>query len=91
MVKISEDTADSSYTIDLITDKITGEIYVSLTAANWDDAGDCIGFHIEQMAGPLYYEDVEAIRRNPDNWDPDPNITDIDVFHDNTRYRWEQV
>lgn len=71
MIAIANSTENHTYTIDLLRHASSGERYVTVSEAVWNADGDCTGYAITQMAGPLTEADVEALRVDPTNWNED--------------------
>ena len=71
MIAIANSDVNNTYTIDILRHASSGESYVALTEAVWNEVGDCTGYRITKMAGPLTVQEVETLRTDPTAWDED--------------------
>ena len=56
------------YSIDLLRHARSGERYVAKMNSLWNAEGDCIGFRVTAMAGPLNDDTVAALHADPHAW-----------------------
>jgi|ERR1019366_4781118 hypothetical protein len=74
MISISPDTESASYSLDLLRDVNTGDIFIATTVGQWDDFGFCTGSAITMIAGPLDRAEVAHVTASPRDWDEDPSF-----------------
>jgi hypothetical protein len=74
MIAIANSTENNTYSIDLLRHTASGERYVTVSEALWNADGDCTGYAITQMAGPLTEAEIDQLRADPTAWDADPEF-----------------
>lgn len=84
-ISVTADEKNATFTIDLITHRVTGENFVVKYVAEWAH-GDCIGGSVAEAAGPLTEGDVQRLQLDPFDWDGDPALDIV-----NEDYNWHTI